>query len=298
MMVKHLIASGVILCVAMVGGSGCGNKKMRDRVAALETGRLTEIQHRYAVDSTAWRLIKEELLRRGAAGRPLSQRAAGERQDTGAQQMRTGGPGSARVKPYKTTQERSGKEETGAPSPIRSAIARVAKSVPGGARTIDRIQGEWVIEEWTGYKPLAVYPGCLAVSTGNDYSGSRVTVSGSRTTWKLRITQRHMDSLLLGLFTGNADIKQLYKDQDGNDRPVPVDQAVVTEMHDGNPGRMVFRSVYGASEEYAAIWGLQGDHLTLVKAKSPGVKCAESLDIPTSDFENTRIVLRRVAGKG
>ena len=41
---------------------------------------------------------------------------------------------------------------------------------------LTQLQGQWVVEEWTGYKPLAMYEGYMSVSKDNDYSGSRLTV--------------------------------------------------------------------------------------------------------------------------
>jgi hypothetical protein len=157
---------------------------------------------------------------------------------------------------------------------------------------LKQLQGEWVVEEWTGYKPLAAYEGYLSVSTNNSYAGSTLTVSGTSTTWQLKISP-DMKGLLLGLFSEGKD---LVLRTDGDAR-FYTDKATIKTLQAGNPGTATFVGAPGedphAKNDYAAIWSLQNGRLIICKAKTAGEKCAASLDIRPDDFFNTRIVLRR-----
>lgn len=174
-------------------------------------------------------------------------------------------------------------------------LAQRAQSGEIDPAVLKQLQGEWSVEEWTGYKPLAMYEGYMATSKDNDYSGSRLTVNDTNTTWRLKITES-MKGLLLGLFSAGKD---LTVEKEG-DIPFYVDRASIVELESGTPGTMHLVSAFGEgaqAQEYSAIWSLQDDRLVVCKAKNAGEKCSPSLEIPADDFFNTRIVLRR-AEKG
>ena len=186
-----------------------------------------------------------------------------------------------------------------------TGVAALAASLFGCGRmsgqidtkTLKDLQGEWVVTEWTGYKPLALYDGYMAVSKDNDYRGSKLTVSGANTTWQLRITQ-DIKQLLLGLFSENPIAKK------EGDVQFYTDKASIVALQNGKPGKLRFAGSQGGTSkkgpsEYAAIWTLQDDQLTICKAKNPGEECSKTLEIPEDDFFNTRVVLRRAdKGKG
>ena len=47
------LLTSALLIPAVLGSSGCGDKKLRKRVAAFDTAKLTEIQDIYPADSKA-----------------------------------------------------------------------------------------------------------------------------------------------------------------------------------------------------------------------------------------------------
>ena len=168
---------------------------------------------------------------------------------------------------------------------VQALVARI----DSGA--LSSLQGEWIVEEWTGYKPLAMYEGYMAVSKDNDYSGSRLTVDGTNTTWELRITD-NMKGLLLGLFSAGKDLT--VKKEGAT--TFYVDKAAIVDIQDGAPGRVCFGAASaegGKVDQYAGIWELKENRLVICKAKVQGAKCADTLDIPADDFFNTRMALRR-----
>jgi parvulin-like peptidyl-prolyl isomerase len=170
-------------------------------------------------------------------------------------------------------------------------VLQSALSADIDAASLKQLQGEWTVEEWTGYKPLAMYEGYVAPSYSNDYSGSKLSVSGTNTIWQLRTTQS-MKRLLLGLF---SEDKHLTARKEG-DITFYTDKASIVALQSGNPGKLRFANARsGGSGAYAAIWSLQNDRLIICKAKNEGAKCSESMEIPRDDFSNTRIVLRRAA---
>ena len=159
------------------------------------------------------------------------------------------------------------------------------------ADVLKQFQGEWVVEKWTGYKPLAMYDGFMAISNGNDYSGSRLTVTGTNTTWQLKVTQK-MKGLLIGLFSEGKDLTTRKEGKIA----FYTDNASIVELQSGSPGKLRFSAVSGKgakAQQYAAIWSLQEDRLVVCKAMNAGDKCSQSLEITGYDFSNTRIVLRR-----
>jgi hypothetical protein len=64
MMFFHRLLLCLLACIMVVGAVGCGDSKMRRRIAAMDTETLERISNDYPADSKAGRLITEELSRR------------------------------------------------------------------------------------------------------------------------------------------------------------------------------------------------------------------------------------------
>ena len=177
-------------------------------------------------------------------------------------------------------------------------IVQSASSANIDTTALKQLQGEWIVEEWTGYTLLGLYEASTAMAPSKDkiYSGSTLKVSGTNTIWQLKVPQE-MKELLLGPFSQGKD---LVAKKEG-DIKFYVDKASIVALEAGKPGKMRFAGIPGegpyAVNEYTAIWSLKSDRLVICKAKNPGEKCSGSLEIPQDDFSNTRIVLRR-AEKG
>jgi len=170
------------------------------------------------------------------------------------------------------------------------------------AKALELLQGEWIVEEWTGYKPHAMVDGSMTRLYEYDFKGSTLVVTGSNTTWQLQLPpgmisgpfgQGYMQGLLRGLFTENEDNPKLRSQLKRDGATIEEDKATIVTLNSGTPGVIHFRSVHSSPKEVDAIWSLDKNRLTIVKAAYAGGKCTKSLDIPTDDATNTRMVLRR-----
>ena len=154
------------------------------------------------------------------------------------------------------------------------------------------LQGRWQVQEWTGYKPLAMFSGFMSASYEHAYAGSILVVEGTNTTWKLTVSPQ-MKGLLLGLFSSGGDL-DVQKD---GDVTYYVDRAAITAASSGSPGRLNFRATQGEGAkleaEYLAIWTLEGDTLVVCKNKTAGGVPPDTMGITSDDFFHTRIVLKR-----
>lgn len=177
-----------------------------------------------------------------------------------------------------------------------AAVLLAQQGCSGGvvdATALKQLQGKWTVEEWTGYTLLGLYRTDSLASSGDTlYKGSRLMVSGTNTVWEIKVPG-NMQALMLGLFSEGKD---LAAKKEGDTR-FYIDKAGILTLEAGKPGKALFAGIPGegayATNHYAAIWNLEGDTLIICKAKNPGEKCSEKLEIPKDDFFNTRIVLRR-----
>lgn len=171
-------------------------------------------------------------------------------------------------------------------------VAPIARAGQVEDAALASLQGRWQVQEWVGYKPLAMFAGFMSASYEHAYAGSILLVEGTNTTWKLTVSPQ-MKGLLLGLFSNGGDLDV---QQDGG-VTYYVDRAAITALGAGSPGHLRFRATAGDSAkldaEYLAIWSLEGDALTVCKNKSAGGVPPDTMGITADDFFHTRIVLKR-----